>query len=150
MGKKAYSKPLVLAEKFIPQNYIAACSPDSQFVTYKFWCNANIGNYGINYSLHVYFDDGDGVFNNRKDTSALPAGWGYSPCGEYHEVTVRKGDSIDDVFPKGWLVPINGYGQEFTNRARAIRIWQPKPVNYNNTHCTFQLDENEFTISNPS
>ena len=150
MAKKVYGKPLMFAEEFVPQEYIAACSPDEDFVTYQFWCDASISSYFGNYALHVYFDNGNGYLD-RNDRSALPRGWTYSPCGASHDVTVPKGQSIDNVFPKGWIVPLNGItGEEITNKARAVRIWQPNSTDYENTHCTFQLSENEFTISNPS
>ncbi len=149
--KKQWGKPLTNVQQFVPQEFIAACDPDEEYVTYQFWCDAAISGWFGDYTHHVYFDNGDGVFNSRTDRSALPSGWHYDPCGEAHDVTVRKGESIDNVFPKGWLVPLNGItGAELTDRARAIRIWQPNPTDYENTHCTFQLTENEFSIKNPS
>ena len=142
--KKQWGKALVGVQEFAPQEYIAACDPDATFVTYEFWCDASLSSYGH----HVYFDDGDGVFDNG-DTSAMPSGWSYSPCGKSHSVTVPKGQSIDETFPKGWLVALNRRGNE-TNNVVAVRIWQPDHTDYENTHCTRQLNEDEFTEHNPS
>lgn len=151
MEKKAYSKPLMAAQRFEPQEFISACPPSDTYVTYEFWCDASITGWMGQYSLHVYFDNGDGVFNSRTDRSTLPSGWIYSPCGAAHDVTVHKGESIDNVFPKGWIVPLNGItGAEMTDRARAVRIWQPNSNDPENTHCTFQLTESEFSEKNPS
>lgn len=148
--KKQWGKPLTSAQEFTPQEYVAVCPPSDVWVTYEFWCDASISSYFGDYALHVYFDDGDEVFDSG-DTSALPRGWTYSPCGKTHDVTVRRGESIDNVFPKGWIVPLNGItGEEMTSRAKAVRIYQPKPVNYTDTHCTFQLHESEFIEKNPS
>ena len=153
MEKKTYSKPQMAAQRFEPQEFISACPPSETFVTYEFWCDARVTSYGANRRYHVYFDNGDGVFNTsgyNADRSAMPSNWSYSPCMQTHSVTVPKGQSIDDVFPKGWLVPLTGYGTEQTDQAVAVRIWQPNSTDYANTHCTRQLSEDEFTIKNPS
>jgi hypothetical protein len=39
MEKMIYNKPFLMSEKFVPQDYVAACPPDSEFVTYLFECN---------------------------------------------------------------------------------------------------------------
>ena len=152
MEKKAYNKPLMFAEEFVPQSFVAACSADEDYVTYHFECDAKTTGWFQGNSFHVYFDNGDGVFDKNSDQNAFPNNtWAYSPCGETHDITVHKGESIDNVFPKGWLVPLVGLvGWEMPDRARMVRIYQPEPGNYNNTHCTFQLSESEFHISNPS
>ena len=149
--KKEWISPRTNYQEFTPQEFIAACDPDEEFVTYEFWCDAKVSSYGTPYRYHVYFDDGDGVFNSRRDRSAMPSGWSYSPCNKTHSVTVHKGESIDSVFPKGWMVPLNGItGSELTYRVVSVRIWQPNSTDYANTHCTRQLHEDDFVIKNPS
>ena len=146
MGKKAYSKPLVLAEKFIPQNYIAACSPDQTYVTYQFWCNAGSGNY------KVWLDSNNNGTLDSQDRQLTSNGFFgigatvFTPCNEAHSVTVPKGQSIDNIFPKGFIWQYD-YGL-IGDSALPVRIWRGE--NDDDIHCTFVLDEEEFTISNPS
>lgn len=149
MEKKTYSKPLMAAQQFEPQEFVAVCPPSETYVTYEFWCDASVTAYGATYGYyHIYLDNGDGVFDERTDTD-LTQGQVYSPCGETHSVTVPIGTSIDDVFPKGWLVPLRNYTyQEVTSRTIPVRVWRGE--NGDNGHCTRQLNEDEFTIKNPS
>ena len=140
MEKKVYGKPLMYAEKFVPQNFVAACPPSETYVTYQFWCDAGNGS-----TYNVYIDNGDGTFNNNSD---IHIGNFYA-CREAHSVTVPKGSSIDDIFPKGFIGRNEWTGPwEYQYVARPVRIWRGE--NNDNIHCTFQLSENEFTIVNPS
>ena len=148
MEKKTYSKPLMAAQRFEPQEFISACPPSETYVTYEFWCDASVASYGANRRYHLYYDDGDGRFDSG-DENAQGSGWTYSPCMKTHTITVRKGQSIDDVFPKGWLVPLDGWGREMTPVV-PVRIYQPNRYNYEDCHATRQLNEDEFTIKNPS
>ena len=72
MAKKVYGKPLMFAEEFVPQEYIAACSADEDFVTYQFWCDASISGWFGDYALHVYFDNGDGLIRHVVLLMMLP------------------------------------------------------------------------------
>lgn len=151
MEKKAYSKPIMSAQHFEPQEFIAACDPDATFVTYEFWCDAGVGN-----EYKVYLDSNhDGVFQQSSDTQLTQsANWWtgqpgtvFSPCQETHSVTVRKGESIDNIFPIGFIVRYDNYGLH-TNDVTKVRIWRGD--NNDNIHCTTALHESEFTEHNPS
>ena len=53
MRKLHYSKPFMLAEKFVPQEYMAACGPDTQFVRYYFQCDANTDDPRPEYDVYL-------------------------------------------------------------------------------------------------
>lgn len=148
MEKKTYSKPLMAAQRFEPQEFISACPPDATFVTYEFWCNAGAGN-----QYKVWLDDGDKQFSQVRDTQLTSSGGWFSPgtvfepCEESHTVTVRKGESIDNIFPFGWIVRYD-YNGLHVNEATLVRIWRGE--NNDNIHCTTQLNESEYTEKNPS
>ena len=153
LEKKDWISPRTGFQEFVPQEFIAACDPDATYVNVLFWCDANISAYGGARRHHVYYDNGDGVFGPG-DTNAQGSGWTYSPCMKQHEIkNVEKSKletTLDSVFPKGWLVPLNGWGSEHTGQARAVRIYQPDRSNYEDLHCTFALNLDEFTVHNPS
>ncbi|MBR6979870.1 MAG: hypothetical protein IKH88_08555 [Prevotella sp.] len=148
MGKKAYSKPLMLAEKFIPQEYCAVCGDGTTMVTYTFWCDAGYGrSFYVWLDNHILGGDAEGDWESY---------WGYyywegydeyigrfHACQTSHSVTVPKGTSIDDVFPRG-LISNNMYGVD----PIPVRIWRGEDGN--NIHCTTRLQESEYTPHNPS
>lgn len=49
-NKRAYSKPILESETFVPQNYIAACG-DTEYGNYLFECNAGLENTSYNVFL---------------------------------------------------------------------------------------------------
>jgi hypothetical protein len=141
--KKEWGKPLTSVQEFVPQEFIAACAADEDYVTYEFWCDAGRGEYKVwlDSNTNDQYDGGD---------QSITIGTTYHPCQETHSVTVPKGTSIDNVFPKGFIrayldLGIGGfaYGDYIP-----VRIWRGN--NNDNVHCTTQLHESQFHISNPS
>ena len=72
----------------------------------------------------------------------------YHPCAQQHTVTVPKGTSIDDIFPKGYLLIEHGYGYGASYETIPVRIWRGEDGR--NVHVTTSLQESEFTPHNPS
>ena len=155
MEKKIYSKPFMVKEQFVPQDYVAACGPDSQFVTYLFECNGTSNSSTNGYD--VYLEDngraglqivlGGGVFGDKKLTGwlLLPTTW-YSPCHKTHQVTVPKGTNIDDIFIPGYIVH-SGATDLDKNDVVDVRVWTD---NNTNIHTTRTLNSTEFVVKNPS
>lgn len=116
--KKVYEAPAISLERFVANEYIAACG-DSGTV-YKFKCDAVSG---------AWLKDGGSVFLETNGQ----AGWQpsdtyrseYHPCGETHEA------SVTDEFKKGYLVTLTGGIKE-------VIVWTG--LNDDNTHCTTNLD----------
>ena len=142
MAKKEYGKPLMFAEQFVPQTYVAACGTTSSYVTYEFQCDAGKGT-----TYNVYLD-----YNHNGEYDDTDDRYGYIgnfyACNEAHSVTVPAGQPIDDVFPTGfigrweWTGP---FSREY--RTYPVRIWRGDDGN--NIHCTFQLHESQFVVKNP-
>ena len=123
--KRAYVKPTMESETFVPQAYIAACGDSG--TTYLFKCDAGGGRSGT-----VYLET-----NGRE---GLQTDWGgdrylsgYHACGTTHEA-----DS-DDEFLDGYYVTTGWFGQQNVTQ---VIVW--RGPNNDNTHCTTNLDKNTW------
>lgn len=125
MEKKAYVKPSLESETFVPQTYIAACGDSG--VVYKFKCDAG-----------YLFGSGGHVWQENEKQSGLQTsgpnkdidlGY-YHPCSETHEA------SVTDDFVKGYLT---GYLLPFP---KEVIIW--KGEHNDNVHCTTNLNMDEW------
>ena len=161
MEKKNYSKPFMMSEKFVPQDYVAACPPDSEFVKYLFVCDANTDNPPSSGQYDVYLETngtaglqiglGWGIFGDEKlNRTGIISLSHYHPCNQTHEVTVPKSQAtaanLNNLFPLGYIVHPNA--TDINDRDyRTVRIWT---ANNTNIHCTRQLNQSNFTIKNPS
>lgn len=125
--KRAYVRPTMVGERFVANEYVAACGDSGK--VYKFECNA--GKKSSNYN--VYYKDGDRkkfiVSNNIFDR---PQRFGnYHPCGTTHEANAK------DEFIAGYI------DDQLTLKDEAIPvvIWTQ---NGKNVHCTLELNINEW------
>lgn len=80
-NKKAYSKPILESETFVPQCYCANCG-DTEYGDYLFNCNAPRGT--------LYY------FKNARASGPMPNYGirgnelgGYHPCGEKHQTSTQ-------------------------------------------------------------
>lgn len=139
MAKKAYSKPMLKSEAFVPQSYVAACG-DTNMV-YKFECNAGVPN-GTYYVIEDTNNNGvlDGSWKN---VGFLDWEWSgddkyrsrYEPCGKTHDA------STTDEFISGFMT--ERFLGKITSTTKVI-IWTD---NGTNTHCTTNLDKNSWTTA---
>lgn len=131
--KRAYVKPSLESEAFVPNTYVAACGDSG--VVYKFKCDAGGGTPG-----NVYLET-NGV-PGLQTRGEWVGGWGghwqeadkslggYHACGTTHEA-----DSNDD-FLNGYYVPY------FSDDVTQVIVWRG-PYN-NNVHCTTNLDQDSW------
>ena len=130
--KKRWEEPRILVQKFMPNEYVAACGDSG--VVYNFECNA--GSRWNEYN--VYLEDGTPYATSGRDYGGCRTDYdSYHPCGETHEA-----DS-DSGFLKGYMYEQNIFGGNKGNRIDVI-IWTE---NYPNVHCTTELDMNEWTTA---
>lgn len=120
-SKRAYIKPALESETFVPQNYIAACGDLNK--VYKFKCDA-----GDDVSGSVYLE------TNGKE--GLQTGWGgdqylsgYHACGSTHEAKTT------DDFLDGYYVTSSWFGE---TKVTPVIVW--RGPNNDNTHCTENLN----------
>lgn len=126
MTKKKYVRPIMVGERFVADEYIAACGDSG--TTYKFVCNAS--------KQYGFFDGGD-VYLETNRREGLQEGEDeylgpYIQCSEPHIA-----ESTDDFFD-GYFVP---YGI-IDNRVRQVVIWRGE--NNDNIHCTTTLDKSDW------
>lgn len=116
--KKAYVTPMMVGERFAPNEYVAACGDSGK--VYKFVCDAPQGT--------VYCDEnGDGQMDKIGE---------YHPCSKTHEA------SAAEVFKLGF-VDRNGNGRE--DNGEAAYIWLEYKNSWfgpyiSNWHATTNLD----------
>ena len=143
--KRKWGKPGLDVQVFVPQEFISACPPSDTWVTYEFWCDAGGGS-----SYNVYLDtNGDGQLSDYEERNQYIGN--FHACRESHSVTVKKGTSIDDIFPLGIIGPYEWVGSWPAHReyvTKPVRIWRGEKGD--NIHCTFTLNTSEFTEKNPS
>ena len=129
MEKKAYVKPVMESETFVPQTYVAACG-DSGTI-YKFKCNA--GSRWKNYN--VYLADGTPYATSGRDYGGCSVDYdSYHPCNDEHWA-----DS-DSGFLDGYMYEQNRRGQNTGSRINVV-IWTD---NFTDVHCTTDLVRDDW------
>ena len=120
--KKNYTKPTLMSEVFVPQEYVAVCAVEPGYTKYSFICNAGLGvTYnGNKYVWNVYDDNG-----NKLTKRGL-----YGPCDDSHILKVPEGTSVAAVFTKGYM---DNFYTKDVNEHINVYIW--KGENNNNVHC---------------
>lgn len=125
MEKKAYVKPVMESETFVPNTYIAACGDEHK--VYKFVCNAG---YILGSGGHVwqenYKEEGLQTSGRNKDID-LGTYW---QCRETHEAPVT--DDFVEGYLTGFLLPF----------PKEVIIW--KGEHNDNVHCTTNLNMNSW------
>jgi hypothetical protein len=158
--KKIYEKPVMLAEVFVPNMYVAACDQSGATQTYYFMCDGGFqsGQYDVvmdsngnqtlegvwrwNFARQTYQW---GYSDNGERDNLLTAGKYFHPCNKKHTVTVPYGTSVEDIFPHGWMQTKDSHSNtDWT----AVRIWRGE--NNDNIHCTTNLRSEDFIPHNPS
>lgn len=123
--KKQYVTPMMVGERFLPNEYVAACG-DSGTV-YKFACNA--GDSGSKYN--VYYEDG------TENQYTKGRGY-YHPCGDTHQAESESG------FYNGYMYKIEydrwGQEKEIGDKIPVI-IWTEGG---RDVHCTTNLDMSKW------
>lgn len=129
-NKKAYSKPILESETFVPQCYCNNCGAHG--TVYKFTCDAPGG------TLY-YFKNYPASGNKPRERSIGTRLGSYHPCGEYHEADAQTG------FYWGY-VDYNRNGKlDFGNRwtdDETVIVWRGE--HGNNGHATKNLDINNW------
>ena len=126
--KKMWSEPVILAEKFMPNEYVAACGDSG--VVYNFECNA--GNRRNSYN--VYYDDGRPLASSNDDEEWYAQFTGYHPCGTTHEA------ASDSGFYDGYMYLQDRRGNNSGSPIDVV-IWTDRG---RNVHCTTNLDMDEW------
>ena len=91
--KKAYVKPSMESEAFIPQDYIAAC----------YIVNCNVGSFDEMW-LETNGERGLQRTGRNPDTKVLEAGWGSSlgGCQKYHKGVTKNPEANGYVYSNGF------------------------------------------------
>lgn len=126
--KQVWENPKIYVEKYIPNEYIAACGDENKM--YKFVCDAPGG------TLYYYpTSDGsiDGSYNGTGRARRLGS---YDPCFTTHEASVTS-DFYDG------FVDYNRNGRQ--DDGEGVIVWRG-PSN-NNGHATKNLDMNSWVTA---
>lgn len=131
--KKRWEEPRILAEKFMPNEYVAACG-DTEYGNYLFECDAPAG------TLY-YYPNSDGKIDGQY------TGWGraekmgsYSPCGATHEAPTT-GDFYDGFVDRN--------GNRKQDPGEGVIVWRNREwwgLGYRwNGHATTNLNMDSWT-----
>ena len=129
--KKRWEEPRILVQKFMPNEYVAACGDSG--VVYNFECNA--GNRRSSYN--VYYDNGDPLASSNGNEEWYAQFTGYHPCGVTHEAESNSGFYDGYMYRQDWL------GDNTGNRIDVV-IWTDRGTD---VHCTTNLDMDEWTTA---
>lgn len=127
--KKTWEEPKILVQKFVANEYVAACGEENE--VYSFSCDAPAGK--------LYYYPNDTIIDGVGTGSAEKLG-NYTPCGKTHEARVNS-DFYD------------GFVDYNSNRKRddgeAVIVWLEfdKWGFFEDAHATTQLDKNSWTTS---
>lgn len=124
--KRIYERPLITAEQFVANEYVAACGDSG--VSYKFQCNAGDRNkqYDV-YSTGVEGSTTGGTLLTRDSWNSTNY---YHPCNQVHET-----EGLND-FTYGYIVDNEGVDRQNGTKT-AVVIWTEGGTN---VHCTTNLD----------
>lgn len=128
--KRAYVRPTMVGERFVANEYVAACG-DTEYGKYKFTCDAGGGVPGDVYresNGKPGFQKGYGLCGYGGDEGDEWLG-GYHACGTTHEA------STTDDFLDGYYIPDSG-------KVENVIIWRGKRGN--NIHCTTNLNRDSW------
>lgn len=129
--KKRWEEPRILVQKFMPNEYVAACGDSG--VVYNFECNA--GSRGESYN--VYYDNGRPLASSNGNEEWSAPFPGYHPCGATHEAESNSG------FYDGYMYLQDWWGDNTGNRIDVV-IWTDRG---RDVHCTTNLDMDEWTTA---
>ena len=127
--KREYVTPMMIGERFSPNEYIAACGESG--TTYKFVCDAQ-KEWGFNLGGSVYLET-NGVDGLQKSGSSPDDYLGaYQNCNATH-IVESTDEFLDGYFePKGII----------DTSVRKVVIWRGEDGQ--NIHCTTQLNKTDW------
>lgn len=123
--KRAYVRPTMVGERFVANEYVAACGDSGK--GYKFTCNAPEG------SLY-YYSSSDNIIDGVYTGTGRP--W---YIGEYEPFNAKHEASATDAFYDGF-VDYNENGKQ--DKGEGVIVWRG-PYG-NNGHATTKLNMNEW------
>lgn len=133
--KKTWEEPQILVQKFIPNEYVAACGDSG--TTYLFKCDAGGGVYGSVYQetngqsgLQTSGWNADTKIASYENWGFLGE-YGFHACGTTHEA------ESDSGFYDGYYCAKGN-----TNNPVPVIIW--KGNRGDNVHCTTNLDKDSW------
>lgn len=129
--KKMWEEPKILVQKFMPNEYVAACGDSG--VVYNFECNAG----SRRKSYNVYYDNGSPLASSNGNEEWYAQFTGYHPCGATHEA------ESDSGFYDGYMYLQNRWGDNTGDRIDVV-IWTDRG---RDVHCTTNLDMDEWTTA---
>lgn len=128
-NKKAYIKPVLESETFVPQCYCNQCGVHGQKVYFE--CNASHLIGGAGGVVYLETNNTPGLQLPDRHDNADTKLSSYTPCSEKH-ITDRT-----DVFLKGYI----SWGL-VERLATPVLIW--RGIDGQNTHCTTNLKIDEW------
>jgi len=116
--KRAYVRPTMVGERFVANEYVAACGDKGK--VYKFKCDAGGGKFGRVY-LETNGKEGLQLFDINNNDTYLSM---YHACGTTHDANAAD-EFLDGYYVRGLTVT-------------PVKVWRGEKGD--NTHCTINLN----------
>lgn len=116
--KRAYVRPTMVGERFVANEYVAACGDKGK--VYKFKCDAGGGKSG-NVYLETNGKEGLQLFDINNNDTYLSK---YHACGTTHDANAAD-EFLDGYYVRGLTVT-------------PVKVWRGEKGD--NTHCTINLN----------
>lgn len=131
--KKMWEEPKILVQKFMPNEYVAACG-DTEYGNYLFECDAPAGDL-------YYYPQSDGDINGQYEGGGRAELMGsYHPCGATHEAPTT-GDFYDGFVDRN--------GNRRQDSGEGVIVWRNREWSIFgwrwNGHATTNLDMESWT-----
>lgn len=137
--KKTWEEPRILVQKFMPNEYVAACGASG--TVYKFECNAGNGVWG---SVYQETNGQSGLqadgWNSDTRIATYSADWFGNPLTGYHACDITHEAESNSGFFDGYYC-----AKGDTDRPVPVIIW--KGEDGKNVHCTTKLNMNDWTTA---
>lgn len=120
--KKEYVTPVMIGERFAPNEYVAACG-DTEYGMYKFKCDAPAGT--------LYYYNQNGVAQRLGN---------YHPCEKTHEA------AVSSEFPDGFVDYNNNRTED---EGEAVIVWIERGLwgAVRNAHATTNINRDSWEVS---
>ena len=122
MERKEYSKPFMFVERFIPNDFVAAC--------YHVDCKTDARN---GYYLYVYLDSNNNGELDRDDELVHYTGTRFRGCGVTHTGVIS---DVDLQF-NGFVSTLDKNNTSWMQQVTRVYVWDQHTTQYGDIHVCY-------------
>ncbi len=132
MEKRIYRMPIMALERFVPNEYIAAC--------YHVECKTDAANDTYHY---IYLDTNGNGYLDRNDTQVYHSS--FHGCGiKHHSVISESGLKLN-----GFVSTEDKY-TSWGNKITSVYVWEQETVDHGNIHVCYNPTSADYIADRPN